>query len=93
MCQADHPTVLDGAAEYLYESAVTDGVEESLKAKVDHIHVAVPYDLLRLPQCIVAATMRLDAIAPTRERGIIDGGQYLVDGLLHQSVYHGRYAQ
>ena len=41
----------------------------------------------------MASSSRSEAVACLGELVLIDGGQYLVDGLLHQTVYNCRYSQ
>ena len=41
----------------------------------------------------MASSSRTEAVARLGELVLIDGGQYLVDGLLHQTVYYCRYSQ
>ena len=41
----------------------------------------------------MASSSRTEAVARLGELVLIDGGQYLVDGLLHQAVYNCRYSQ
>ena len=41
----------------------------------------------------MASSSRSEAVARLGELVLIDGSQYLVDGLLHHAVNHGRYAQ
>lgn len=41
----------------------------------------------------MASSSRSEAVARLGELGLIDGSQYLVDGLLHQTVYYCRYSQ
>ena len=41
----------------------------------------------------MASSSRSEAVARRGELVLIDGSQYLVDGLLHQAVYHCRYSQ
>ena len=69
------------------------GVEETLKVKVDYILVAFADYLLRSSQSIVTPSLRTEAVACLGELALIDWGQCLVDGLLHEPVYHGRYAE
>ena len=41
----------------------------------------------------MASSSRTEAVARLGELVLIDGSQYLVDGLLHQTVYYCRYSQ
>ena len=41
----------------------------------------------------MASSSRSEAVARLGELVLIDGSQYLVDGLLHQTVYYCRYSQ
>ena len=41
----------------------------------------------------MASSSRTEAVARLGELVLIDGSQYLVDGLLHQAVYNCRYSQ
>ena len=41
----------------------------------------------------MASSSRTETVARLGELVLIDGGQYLVDGLLHQTVYYCRYSQ
>ena len=91
--KTDYPAVLDGAAEYLYEFAVTHGVKEAFEVKVNYIFVAFIDYLLYFPKCVQASPSRTEAETSLGELGLIDYRQYLVDGLLHHAVNHGRYAQ
>ena len=93
MYKTDHSTVFYRTAENFYEFAMAHSVEEAVKVKVDYIDVAFVDYLLRSSQCFVAASSRTEAVACLGELVLINRSQYLVDGLLHQSVYHGRYAQ
>ena len=93
MYKADYSAVLDGAAEYLYEFAVAHCVEEAFEVEVNYVLVAFIDYLLHFSQCVKASSPRAEAEASFGELGLIDYCQYLVDGLLHHAVNHGRYAQ
>ena len=41
----------------------------------------------------MASSSRSEAVARLGELVLIEGSQYLVDGLLHQTVYYCRYSQ
>lgn len=41
----------------------------------------------------MAATSRTETETVLAKLRFVDGGQYLVDGLLHQTVYYCRYSQ
>ena len=41
----------------------------------------------------MASSSRSEAVARPGELVLIDGSHYLVDGLLHQTVYYCRYSQ
>ena len=41
----------------------------------------------------MASSSRSEAVARLGELVLIDGSQYLVDGLLHQTIYYCRYSQ
>ena len=68
-------------------------VEEAFKVKVNYIDVTFIDYLLRSSQCFMATSSRAEAVACLTELVLINRSQYLVDGLLHQAVYHCRYAQ
>ena len=69
------------------------GIEEAFKVKVYHIYVAVVDYPLRSSQCVMASSLRTEAVARLEELVLIDGSQYLIDGLLHQTVHYCRYSQ
>lgn len=71
------------------EAAVAHRVEEAFKVEVDYVHAAIIDYALRSPLCVMTATPRTEAAAAVRKQLLIDEGQYLIDGLLHQSVCHG----
>ena len=58
-----------------------------------YIGVALVDYPLRSTQCIMASSFRTEAVARFGELVLIDGSQYLVYGLLHQTVYNCRYSQ
>ena len=91
--KTDYPAVLDGVAEYLYEFAVTHGVKEAFKVKVNYIFVAFIDYLLYFPKRVQTSPSRTEAETSLGELGIIDYRQHLVDGLLHHTVNHSGYAQ
>lgn len=68
-------------------------VEKAFEVKVYHIYVAVVDYPLIPSQCIMATSSRTEAVAVFRELVIIDWGQYLVYGLLHQTVNYCGYSQ
>ena len=68
-------------------------VKEAFQVKVYHIVVAFAYYLPRFLQSMVAASSGAEAIATIGELTLVYGHQYLVDGLLHQSVDHSRDSQ
>ena len=68
-------------------------VEETLKVEVDYILIAFIDYPLRSPQRVVTALPWSEAETPMGELLLIDGGQYLIDGLLHQPVYNRRDTQ
>ena len=92
MYKADHSAVFYRTAENFYEFAMAHGIEEAFKVKVYYIYVAFVDYPLRSSQCVMASFSRAEAVARLGELVLIDGSQYLVDGLLHQSVYHRRYS-
>ena len=91
--ERDDSSVLDGTGKNLYQLAVTHCIKETLQIKVDYVNIAFRDNGLRFPQCLVAAALRTEAEAVVAELTLIDGSQDLVDGLLHYSVYHCRYAK
>ena len=73
--------------------AVAHCVEEAFEVEVNYVLVAFIDYLLHFSQCVKASSPRAEAEASFGELGLIDYCQYLVDGLLHHAVNHGRYAQ
>ena len=73
--------------------AVAHCVEEAFKVEVNYVLVAFIDYLLHFSQCVKAASPRAEAEARLGELVLIDGSQYLVYGLLHQTVYYCRYSQ
>ena len=71
---------------------MADRIKKALQIQVDCVLVAVRYYGLRLFQRIMTATPRTEAEAIPAELFLIDGSQDLVNGLLHHTVYHGRYS-
>lgn len=65
-------------------------VEEAFKVKGHAIFVTLGDIFLRPLQCLVAASMRTEAIAVVAELTFINGTQYLADGLLDYPVHHRR---
>ena len=68
------------------------GVEEAFKVKVYYIYVTLVDYPLRSTKCVMASSSRTEAVARLGELVLIDGSQYLVYGLLHQTVYYCRYS-
>ena len=93
MYKTDNSTVFYRTAEDFYELAMAHGVEEAFKVEVYYIGVALVDYPLRSTQCIMASSSRSEAVACLGELVLIDGRQYLVDALLHHTVYHCRYSQ
>ena len=88
MYKADYSAVLYCAAKDFYEFAMTYRIEEAFKVKVYYIYVAVIDYTLSSSKRIMATFPRTEAIARLRELVLIDWGQRLADGLLHQTVYY-----
>ena len=86
MYKADYSAVLYCAAKDFYEFAMTYRIEEAFKVKVYYIYVAVIDYTLSSSKCIMATFPRTEAIARLRELVLIDWGQRLADGLLHQTA-------
>ena len=63
------------------------------KSRSTYILVAVRDYRLRLSLRITTTTPLTEAEAILAELFLIDRSQYLIDGLLHHAVYHGRYSQ
>ena len=93
MYKTDNSAVFYRTAEDFYEFAMAHGVEEAFKVEVYYIGVALVDYPLRSTQCIMASSSRTEAVARLGELVLIDGSQYLVDGLLHHTVYYCRYSQ
>ena len=93
MYKTDHSAVFYRTAEDFYELAMAHGVEEAFKVEVYYIGVALVDYPLRSTQCIMASSSRSETVACLGELVLIDGSQYLVYGLLHQTVYYCRYSQ
>lgn len=93
MYKTDHSAVFDGTAENFYEFAMAYSVEEAFKVKVYYIYVTLVDYPLRSTKCVMASSSRTEAVARLGELVLIDGSQYLVYGLLHQTVYYCRYSQ
>ena len=91
--KTDNSTVFYRTAEDFYELAMAHGVEEAFKVEVYYIGVALVDYPLRSTQCIMASSSRSEAVACLGELVLIDGRQYLVDGLSTHTVYHCRYSQ
>ena len=68
-------------------------IEEAFKVEVNYIFVAFINCLPNFLQCAQAPSSRAEAETSFRELRLINDGQYLVDGLLHHAVNHGRDAQ
>ena len=93
MYKADNSVVFYRTAEDFYELAMAHGVEEAFKVKVYYIYVTLVDYPLHSTKCVMASSSRTEAVARLGELALIDGSQYLVDGLLHQTVYHCGYSQ
>ena len=91
MYKTDHSAVFYRTAEDFYEFAMAHGVEEAFKVKVYYIGVALVDYPLRSSYCVMASSSRTEAVARLGELVLIDWSQYLVYGLLHQTVYYCRY--
>lgn len=72
---------------------MADSIKEALQVKVYYILVAVRDYRLRLSLRITTTTPLTEAEAILAELFLIDRSQYLIEGLLHHAVYHGRYSQ
>ena len=84
---------LSRTAEDFYDFAMAHRIEEAFKVKVYYIYVAFADYPLRSSQGVMASSSRTEAVARLGELVLIDGSQYLVYGLLHQTVYYCRYSQ
>ena len=93
MYKTDHSAVFYRTTEDFYEFAMAHGVEEAFKVKVYYIYVTLVDYPLRSTKCVMASSSGTEAVACLGELVLIDGSQYLVDGLLHQTVYYCRYSQ
>ena len=93
MYKTDHSAVFYRTAEDFYEFAMAHGIEEAFKVKVYYIYVAFINYPLRSTKCVMASSSRSEAVARLGKLVLIDGCLYLVDGLLHQTVYYCRYSQ
>ena len=89
MYKADNSVVFYRTAEDFNELAMAHGAEEAFK--VYYIYVTLVDYPLRSTKCVMASSSRTEAVACLRELVLIDGSQYLVYGLLHQTVYNCRY--
>ena len=89
MYQADNSAIFYSTAEDFYEFAMIHGINEALEVKVYYVCVACVDYLLDSSYRIMAASSRAEAIASPGELFLIYRTQNLVNGLLHQTVYHG----
>ena len=64
------------------------GIKEAFKVKVYYVCVACIDYLLSSSYRVVAASSRTEAVTSNGELFLIDRTQNLVNGLLHQTVYH-----
>ena len=93
MYKTDHSAVFYRTAEDFYEFAMAYSVEEAFKVKVYYIYVTLADYPLRSTKCVMTSSSRSEAVARLGALVLIDGSQYLVAGLLHQTVYYCRYSQ
>ena len=65
-----------------------NGIKEALEVKVYYVCVACIDYLLSSSYRIMSASSRTEAVTSPGELFLIDRAKNLVNGLLHQTVYH-----
>lgn len=65
------------------------GIKKAFKVKVYYVCVACIDYLLSSSYRVMAASSRTETVTSPGELFLIDWAQNLVNGLLHQTVYHG----
>ena len=88
MYQTDNSAVFNSTAENFYEVAMVHGIEDASKVKVYNVRVACIDYLLGPSHRDMTTSSRTEAITSPGELFLIYRTQNLVNGLLHQTVYH-----
>ena len=67
---------------------MTYRIKEAFKVEIDYVFIAFIHYLLRSPKGIMAAHLGTETVTSLGKLTLVYRGQYLVYGLLHQTVYH-----
>src|SRR6185369_9154821 len=91
--ESQHATITDALPELSHQHVVVHAVEELLQVHVHHDATTFLDEALRLHDCVVSASPRPEAVAAFREGRVEYRLQNLQQGLLDESVEHGRDAK